>query len=112
MGNRLTKTEGGNTTTYTYNSVNELTSSSEGSYTYDANGNTLTDAQGTEAVITARMDYDVYGKVRTQSGSSSNKFKYVAAIGHPTDDKTGLIYMKSLLVILVRYSGGMEAFRK
>jgi uncharacterized protein RhaS with RHS repeats len=33
VGNRLTKTEGANTTTYTYNSVNELTSSSEGSYT-------------------------------------------------------------------------------
>lgn len=31
---------------YNYNSSNELTSSSSGSYTYDANGNTLTDAQG------------------------------------------------------------------
>ncbi|MCS6861763.1 MAG: hypothetical protein NZT92_15775 [Abditibacteriales bacterium] len=201
VGNRLTKTESGNTTTYTYNSVNELTSSSEGSYTYDANGNTLTDAQGrsyvwdqqnrlkqvtkngvtttftyradglrasktvnevtthyvydgqtvvgeirsdgtsswytpgpsgyisrtdldnqenvtnkewfvydglgscramvkpnaqgTEAVLVARYDYDVYGKVRTQSGSSSNRFKYVAAIGHPTDEESGLIYMRA-----------------
>ncbi|MCS6862264.1 MAG: hypothetical protein NZT92_18320 [Abditibacteriales bacterium] len=189
------------TTTYTYNSVNELTSSSEGSYTYDANGNTLTDAQGqsyvwdpqnrlkqvtknsvtttftyradglwasktvngvtthyvydgqtvigeirsdgtsswytlgpngyisrtdldnqgnvvnkewfvsdglgscramvkpnaqgTEAVIVARYDYDVYGKVRTQSGSSANRFRYVAAVGHPTDEESGLIYMRA-----------------
>jgi RHS repeat-associated protein len=201
VGNRLTKTEGTSTTTYTYNSVNELTSSSEGSYTYDANGNTLTgaqgrtyvwdqqnrlkqvtkngvtttftyrsdglrasktvngvtthyvydeqtvvgelrsdgtsswytpgpngyisrtdldsqgnvtnkewfvydglgscramvkpNAQGTEAVLVARYDYDVYGAVRTQSGSSANKFKYVASIGHPTDEETGLIYMRA-----------------
>jgi RHS repeat-associated protein len=32
--------------TYTYNSANELTSSTAGSYTYDANGNTLSEAQG------------------------------------------------------------------
>jgi RHS repeat-associated protein len=52
-------------------------------------------AQGTEAVLVARYDYDVYGAVRTQSGSSSNKFKYVAGIGHPTDEETGLIYMRA-----------------
>jgi RHS repeat-associated protein len=52
-------------------------------------------AQGTEAVLVARYDYDVYGAVRTQSGSSSNKFKYVASIGHPTDEETGLIYMRA-----------------
>jgi RHS repeat-associated protein len=52
-------------------------------------------AQGTDAVIVARYDYDVYGAVRTQSGSSSNKFKYVASIGHPTDEETGLIYMRA-----------------
>jgi len=52
-------------------------------------------AQGTEAVLVAHYDYDVYGSVRTQSGSSSNKFKYVASIGHPTDEETGLIYMRA-----------------
>jgi RHS repeat-associated protein len=52
-------------------------------------------AQGTQAVIVARYDYDVYGAVRTQSGSSANKFKYVAGIGHPTDEETGLIYMRA-----------------
>ncbi len=32
--------------TYSYNTSNELTSNSSGSYTYDANGNTLSDASG------------------------------------------------------------------
>ena len=31
---------------YNYNASNELTSSSSGSYSYDANGNTLSDASG------------------------------------------------------------------
>jgi uncharacterized protein RhaS with RHS repeats len=200
VGNRLTKTEGGNTTTYTYNNVNEMLTAGSDSYTYDQNGNTLTgggrtnvwdqqnrlkqvtkngvtttftyrfdglrasktvsgattnyvydgqtvvgetrsdgtsswytpgangylsrtdldnqgnvtnkewfvydglgscramvkpNAQGAEAVIVARYDYDVYGAVRTQSGSSTNKFKYVASIGHPTDEESGLIYMRA-----------------
>ncbi len=203
MGNRLTLNDNGTLKTYTYNSVNELTSSSEGSYTYDQNGNTLTDAQGRsyvwdqqnrvkevtkagttvrftyradglrarkevvgelttdyvydgqtvvgekrsdgksvwytpgamgyisrmvvndatgqvidkewfvydghsstraivkpnatgdQAVVVARYDYDVYDAVRTQTGSSSNTFKYVASIGHSTDEETGLIYMRA-----------------
>jgi hypothetical protein len=31
---------------YSYNPSNELTANSSGSYTYDNNGNTLTDASG------------------------------------------------------------------
>lgn len=42
-------------------------------------------ADGSQAVIAARYDYDVYGAVRSSSDSSSNSFKYVASIGHPTD---------------------------
>jgi RHS repeat-associated protein len=201
VGNRLSKTEGTNTTNYTYNELNEMTAAGSDSYTYDQNGNTLTgggrtyvwdqqnrmklatkngvtttftyrsdglrasktvngvttnyvydgqtvvgetrsdgtsswytpgangylsrtdvdnqgnvvnkewfvydglgscraivkpNAQGDAAVIVARYDYDVYGAVRTQSGSSSNKFKYVGgSCGHPTDDETGLIYMRA-----------------
>jgi hypothetical protein len=40
--NRLTKTEGGNTTNYTYNNVNKMLTAGSDSYTYDNNGNTLT----------------------------------------------------------------------
>ncbi len=53
-------------------------------------------AAGDQAIIVARYDYDVYGSVRTQSGSSANKFKYVAGVGHPTDEESGLIYMRGV----------------
>ena len=43
MGNRLSST---GVPAYSYNSSNELTATSNGSYSYDANGNTLTDDQG------------------------------------------------------------------
>jgi len=43
VGNRLSSLS---VPSYSYNSSNELTSSSSGSYTYDANGNTLSDPSG------------------------------------------------------------------
>ncbi|MGD1078911.1 MAG: RHS repeat-associated core domain-containing protein [Candidatus Sulfotelmatobacter sp.] len=43
VGNRLSSSA---VPTYSYNSANELTSSSAGGYTYDANGNTLSDPSG------------------------------------------------------------------
>lgn len=43
----------------------------------------------------AKYDYDAYGAVREQNGQRSNSFKYVAQIGHPTDEETGLIYMRA-----------------
>jgi RHS repeat-associated protein len=46
-------------------------------------------------VIVAKYDYDVYGSVRDQEGQRANSFKYVAQIGHPTDEETGLIYMRA-----------------
>ncbi len=70
---------------YSYNSANELTSSTAGSYTYDANGNTLSDAQGrsytwdfenrlTQAVVpgtnggTTTFKYDPFGRRIQKSG--------------------------------------------
>ena len=68
---------------YSYNLSNELTSSSNGSYTYDANGNTLTDAQGrsftwdfenrlTQAIVpnvgTTTFKYDPFGRRIQKSG--------------------------------------------
>jgi len=38
---------------------------------------------------------DVYGSVRGQEGQRANNLKYVAQIGHPTDEETGLIYMRA-----------------
>jgi len=46
-------------------------------------------------LVVAKYDYDVYGSVRGQEGQRANNFKYVAQIGHPTDEETGLIYMRA-----------------
>jgi RHS repeat-associated protein len=46
-------------------------------------------------VVVAKYDYDVYGSIRGQEGQRANSFKYVAQIGHPTDEETGLIYMRA-----------------
>jgi len=46
-------------------------------------------------VVVAKYDYDVYGLVRGQEGQRLNGFKYVAQIGHMTDEETGLIYMRA-----------------
>ena len=71
--------------TYSYNSSNELTSNSSGSYTYDANGNTLSDPSGksyswdfenrlTQAVVpgtnggTTTFKYDPFGRRIQKSG--------------------------------------------
>jgi RHS repeat-associated protein len=78
--------------TYSYNSSNELTSNSTGSYTYDANGNTLSDAQGrsftwdfenrlTQAVVpgtgTTTFRYDPFGRrIYKQSPSFAGTFVY------------------------------------
>src|SRR5208337_677503 len=66
-----------------YNPSNELTSDSLGSYTYDANGNTLTDSSGkqyswdfnnrlTQAIVpnvgTTTFRYDPFGRRIQKSG--------------------------------------------
>ncbi len=68
---------------YNYNSSNELTSNSNGSYAYDANGNTLSDAQGrgftwdfenrltqvvNPGVGTTTFRYDPFGRRIQKSG--------------------------------------------
>jgi len=52
-GNRLTRTQGGQVTNYTYDNAGQLTSDGTNSYTYDANGNQLT--RGSDAFT---WDYD------------------------------------------------------
>ena len=48
-----------------------------------------------DGTVVAKYDYDAYGAIRGQEGQHSNNFKYVAQIGHPTDEETGLIYMRA-----------------
>jgi len=39
--------------------------------------------------------YDVYGAIRGSSGPSGTRHKFVGQLGHPSDDETGLIYMRA-----------------
>lgn len=51
-GNRTQQTINGTTTSFTYNSANQLTSTSAGvTYTYDANGNLTGISTGNEALV-------------------------------------------------------------
>src|SRR5581483_9461090 len=38
---------------------------------------------------------DVCGSVRAITGTSTSKQKFVGSLGHPSDDETGLIYMRA-----------------
>ncbi len=64
-------------------------------YVYDGLGSVLgeVDPNGT---ITSSRKYDVYGLVRggtNPAGTSNHKF--VGQLGHPSEDNTGLIYMRA-----------------
>jgi len=91
VGNRLSSSGVPN---YSYNSSNELTSTSNGSYTYDANGNTLSDPSGKQytwdfenrlmqAVVpgtnggTTTFKYDPFGRrIYKQSPNATSVFVY------------------------------------
>ena len=59
---------------YNYNPSNQLTSNSVGSYTYDANGNTLTDAQGWS--FTWNFENRLTQAVVPGQNSGTTTFKY------------------------------------
>ncbi|MFN3648770.1 MAG: RHS repeat domain-containing protein [Armatimonadota bacterium] len=67
---------------------------SPGWYVYDGLGSVLgiTDSSGT---FTSMRKYDVYGVVRSFTGSNGSKHKFVGQLGHPSEDETGLIYMRA-----------------
>jgi hypothetical protein len=46
--------------------------------------------------VTATRKYDVYGAVRSSTGTSTSKHKFVGCLGHMSEDETGLIYMRAL----------------
>ena len=49
----------------------------------------------TDGTLTRTQSFDVYGAVRTSSGTATTKHKFVGALGHPSDDETGLVYMRA-----------------
>jgi RHS repeat-associated protein len=61
-------------------------------YLYDGLGSVLgeVDPNGN---ITSTRKLDVYGSVRSSTGTSTSKQKFVGGLGHQSDDETGLIYM-------------------
>ena len=64
-------------------------------YLYDGLGSVIAEADP-NGVVTSSRKYDVYGLVRggvNPGGTSSHKF--VGALGHPSEDNTGLIYMRA-----------------
>jgi len=61
-------------------------------YVYDGLGSVVEEVDPS-GNITASRKYDVYGSVRTATGTSTSKHRFVGALGHPSEDETGLIYM-------------------
>ena len=64
-------------------------------YIYDGLGSVLGEVDPSGNITSSRK-YDVYGLIRggnNPSGTSSHK--YVGALGHPSEDNTGLIYMRA-----------------
>jgi RHS repeat-associated protein len=63
-------------------------------YLYDGLGSVLGTVDGSGTVVHTRK-YDVYGAVRASTGGSGPKHKFVGKLGHPSEDETGLIYMRA-----------------
>ncbi len=63
-------------------------------YLYDGLGSVLGTVDGSGNLVNTRK-YDVYGAVRASTGGSGPKHKFVGALGHPSEDETGLVYMRA-----------------
>ncbi len=63
-------------------------------YVYGGLGSILAevDASGN---VTATRKYDVFGAVRGSTGTGVSNHKFVGSLGHPSEDSTGLIYMRA-----------------
>ncbi len=63
-------------------------------YSYDGLGSVLgeVDLNGN---LTAIRSYDVYGAKRTTGGTQSTNHGFVGSLGHPSEDSTGMIYMRA-----------------
>jgi len=63
-------------------------------YVYDGLGSVVGEV-APDGTLTRAQSFDVYACVRTSSGMATTKHKFVGALGHPSDDETGLIYMRA-----------------
>ncbi len=60
----------------------------------DGLGSVLAEVSPTGTITGARQA-DVYGAPRATQGTPTSKHAYVGALGHPTEDDSGLIYMRA-----------------
>jgi RHS repeat-associated protein len=63
-------------------------------YCYDGLGSVLAEVDPA-GYITGARQMDVYGAPRATQGSPTSKHAFVGGLGHPTEDDTGLIYMRA-----------------
>jgi len=77
--------------TYGLNRISQSQASGTGFYGYDGHGNVriLTDTTG---AVTDRYDYDAFGSILTQTGSTPNVYLYS---GEQLDPNVGFYYMRS-----------------
>ncbi len=63
---------------------------------YDAHGNGVgsLSKSGTSWSISDEKSYDAWGGIRS-GGTSDNKSRYCASVGHKQDDESGLVYMRA-----------------
>jgi RHS repeat-associated protein len=61
---------------------------------FDGLGSVVGTVDATGTLVSTRK-YDGYGAVRGSTGPSGTKHKYVGGLGHPSEDETGLIYMRA-----------------
>jgi RHS repeat-associated protein len=61
---------------------------------FDGLGSVTGTVDSSGNIVSARK-YDVYGSVRQLTGPSGTKHKFVGALGHPSEDETGLVYMRA-----------------
>ena len=73
VGNRATQTKDGNQTSYTYNSMNQMTAAGSASFTYDSNGNT---ASKTESQATTNYNWDYENRLAKIDNPSGDDYVY------------------------------------
>jgi len=63
-------------------------------YIYDGLGSVVAEINPSGSVL-ANQNYDVYGNIRTSSGTSQTTDHFVGNLGHQSDQASGLIYMRA-----------------
>ena len=63
-------------------------------YLFDGLGSVVGTVDSSGSLVSARS-FDVYGIVRSTSGPAGPSHKFCGGLGHPSEDETGLVYMRA-----------------